>query len=214
MKNILFLSIFIVFFQNLISQNNRDSLVRSYKISLIERPQSIELFEYKNGHYSGNIITEITQGKWEYGWLKKVWRNLWNIKDKEITDKNPIEEHDVKKLMFSLKKNGIETLKRCSEDKECNKSMFLDGGSISFEIKTSETEKKISFEEIYPLNGNNKEKIKLRFKAQNLITIIYKQVDFEESFANLFKRLPRGYYNWYQASGHSIVTIKNRKRKK
>jgi len=214
MKNTFLLLIFIVFSQNINSQNNSDSLVRSYKISLIERPQSIELFEYENGHYSGNIITEITQGKWEYGWLKKTWRNLWNIKDKEITDKNPIDEHAVKELMFSLKKNGIETIKKCSEDKECNKSMFLDSGSISFEIKTSETEKKASFEEIYPLNGNNKEKFKLRFKAQNLITIIYKHVDFKQNFADLFKRLPRGYYNWYQASGHSIVTIKNRKRKK
>ena len=187
---------------------------RVYEISVINQPQTIELIEYENGQYSGNVITEITKGKSRTGWLNRTWRNIWNIKDKEIVDKSSIDQAVVKELMTELKENGIETIKKCNDDAECNKHMFLDGGTVGFKIKTSETEREYGFEEIYPLNENNKEKIDLRFKAQNLITILYKHVDLKQRFSELFKRLPRGYYNWYQASGHSIVTIKNRKRKK
>lgn len=187
---------------------------RVYEISIINQPQVIELIENENGQYSGNVITEITKGKWRTGWLNRTWRNIWNIKDKEIVDQSSIDQAVVKDLMTELKENGIETIKKCSDDEECNKYMFLDSGTVSFKIKTSETEREYGFEEIYPLNENNKEKIDLRFKAQNLITILYKHVDLKERFSELFKRLPRGYYNWYQPSGHSIVTIKNRKRNK
>ena len=187
---------------------------RSYEIWVINQPQKVELIEYENGKYTGNVITEITKGKWRTGWLNRTWRNIWNIKDKEIVDKDPIDETVVKELMTELKENEIETIKKCSEDEECNKYMFLDSGAVGFKIKTSETEREFGFEEIYPLNENNKEKIDLRFKAQNLITILYKYVDLKQRFSELFQRIPRGYYNWYQASGNSIMTIKNRKRKK
>jgi hypothetical protein len=120
----------------------------------------------------------------------------------------------VKELMTELKENGIETVKKSSDDEECKKHMFLDSGTVGFKIKTSETEREYGFEEIYPLKDKNKEKIDLRFKSKNLITILYKHVDLKQRFSDLFIRLPRGYYNWYQASGHSIVEIKNRKRKK
>ena len=187
---------------------------RSYEIWVINQPQKVELIEYENGKYTGNVITEITKGKCRTGWLNRTWRNIWNIKDKEIVDKDPIDETVVKELMTELKENEIETIKKCSEDEECNKYMFLDSGAVGFKIKTSETEREFGFEEIYPLNENNKEKIDLRFKAQNLITILYKYVDLKQRFSELFQRIPRGYYNWYQASGNSIMTIKNRKRKK
>jgi hypothetical protein len=193
------------------SQENKK---RVYEISVINQPQTIELIEYENGQYSGNVNTEITKGKWRTGWVNRAWRNIWNIKDKEIVDKSSIDQAVVKELMTELKENGIETIKKCSDDEECNKHMFLDSGTVGFKIKTSETKREYGFEEIYPLNENNKEEIDLRFKAQNLITILYKHVDLKQRFSELFKRLPRGYYNWYQASGHSIVTIKNRKRKK
>jgi hypothetical protein len=209
-------TIYILFFllintSLLLAQENKK---RTYEISVINQPQKVELIEYENGKYAGNVITEITKGKWKTGWLNLTWRNIWNIKDKEIVDKNPIEEKVVKELMIELKEAGIETIKKCSDDEECSNHMYLDSGTIGFKIKTSETEREYGFEEIYPLNEKNKEKIDLRFKVQNLISILYKHVDLKQRFSDLFKRLPRGYYNWYQASGHSILTIKNRKRKK
>lgn len=209
-------TIYILFFSLinislLFAQENKK---RTYEISVINQPQKVELIEYENGKYDGNVITEITKGKWRTNWLNRTWKNLWNIKDKDIIDKNPIDQAVVKELMTELKENGIETIKKCSDDEECNKHMFLDSGTVGFKIKTSETEREYGFDEIYPLKENNKEKIELRFKAQKLITIVYKHIDLKQKFSELFKRLPRGYYNWYQASGHSIVTIKNRKRKK
>ena len=214
MRKTILLLIFYFFLQNINSQNSTDFIIRSYKISLIERPQSIELIEYTKGEYSGNLITKISQGKWEYGWLSRVWRGLWNKKDKEIIDINPIEKKVVKELMTELKKNEIETLKKCNEDEKCNENGFLDSGNIIFKIESENIKREYRFEEIYPLKESNKEKIELRIKAQNLITIIYNHIDFKQNFSDLFKRLPRGYYNWYQASGHSIVTIKNIKKKK
>lgn len=210
-KSICILFLFLTSISLSFSQENEK---RVYEISVINKPQTIELVEYENGQYSGNVITEITKGKWRTGWLNRTWRKIWNIKDKEIVDKNPIDQTVVKELMTELKENGIETIKKCSDDEDCKKHMFLDSGTVRFKIKTSKTEREYGFEEIYPLKENNKEKIDLRFKAQNLITILYKHVDLKQRFSDLFKRLPRGYYNWYQASGHSIVEIKNRKRKK
>lgn len=193
------------------SQENKK---RIYEISVINQPQSIELIEYENGKYYGNVITEITKGKWRTGWLNRTWKNLWKIKSKDIIDKNPINEEGVKKLMKELKENGIETIKKCSEDEDCNNQMYLDGGTVGFKIITSKIERDYEFGEIYPLDEKNKEKIKLRFEAQNLLTILYKNIDLRQRFFDLFKRLPKGCYNWYQANGNMIVTIKNRKRKK
>ncbi|MCB0463012.1 MAG: hypothetical protein KDC81_09955 [Flavobacteriaceae bacterium] len=210
-KTIYILFFLLVNISLLFAQENKK---RTYEISVINQPQKVELIEYENGKYAGNVITEITKGKWRTGWLNRTWRNIWNIKDKEIVDKNPIDEKVVKELMTELKENEIETIKKCSEDVECSKYGFLDSGGVFFKIKSTNIEREYGFEEIYPLKENNKEKNELRFKAQNLITIVYKHIDLKQKFSELFKRLPRGYYNWYQASGHSIVTIKNRKRKK
>jgi hypothetical protein len=114
--------------------------------------------------------------------------------------------------MFDLKKNAIETIENCNKDEDCNKLMFLDAGSVSFKIITPDLKREYRFDEIYPLNEDNEETIDLRFQAQKLITIIYEHIDLNQRFFDLFKRLPRGSYNYYQASGHSIVTIKNKKR--
>jgi DNA-binding HxlR family transcriptional regulator len=203
--------ILFIFFANLTF--SQESEKRIYEISVINRPQTIELIEYENGKYDGNVVTEITKGKLRTNWLNRTWRNLWKIESEEIIDKNPINEKVVEKLMNELKENGIETIKKCSEVEKCNNLMYLDGGTVGFKVKTQKINRKYEFGEIYPLSEKNKEKIELRFEAQNLITILYKQIDLNQKFSNLFKRLPRGYYHWYQASGHSIVTIKNRKRK-
>ncbi len=187
---------------------------RVYEISVINHPQRIELIESKNGQYTGNLITKVSKGKWRTGWLNRTWKNIWNIDPKEIIDKSLITETVVKKLMTELEENGIETIKKCSDDEKCNQNIYLDSGNVGFKIKTPSIEREYGFEEIYPLSENNKEQIELRIKAQYLITILYKHIDLTQEFSDLFKRLPNGYYHWYKPSGHSILTIKNRKKKK
>ena len=204
--------ILFLFLINISLTFGQETKKRVYEISVINQPQTVELIEYKNGDYAGNVITEITKGKWRVGWINRTWKNIWNIETKDIIDKNPIDRTVVKKLMAELKESGIETIEKCCDDEECNKHMYLDSGTIGFKVKTADTVREYGFEEIYPLNEKNKEKIELRFKAQNLITILYKYIDLKQNFSDLFKRLPRGYYNWYQASGHLIVTLKNKKR--
>ena len=187
---------------------------RVYEISVISHPQKVELIEFENGQFTGTVVTEITKGKRRTGFFNRIWRKLWNSSNKEITDISPIESKIVKELMTELQKNGIESIENCIDDEECSNYGFLDSGSVYFKIISPEVTREYEFDEIYPLHENNKEETKLRIEAQKLITILYKYVDLEQEFSNLFKRLPRGHYHWYQASGHAIVTIRNRKRVK
>ena len=192
------------------SQKNEKRL---YKISVINQPQTIELIEYKNGNYSGNVITEITKGKWKRDWLNRAWRNICNIKDKEIVEKSSIDQAVVKELMTELEENGIEKIKKCSDDEKCDKVRFLDGKIVRFNIRTNGIDREYVFQEIYPLNEKNKDPIELRLKVQNLISIIYKHIDLKQNLSNFFKHLPKGYYHWYQSGGH-IITRKNKKHRK
>ena len=211
MKNRLFLLLLLIIPFFVYSQ---EKIKRVYEISVINYPQIIELIEFESGEFSGNIITKITKGKNRTSWLNRTWRSLWRVESKEIMGKTPLDEKVVEKVMSRLKENGIETIKKCSDDKECDNYRFLDSGAVAFRIKLSNSEREYQFDEIYPLKEDNKEKIELRFKAQKLITILYEHIDVNQGFADLLETLPKGYYHWYRASGHSIVTINNRKLKK
>ena len=186
-KTINILLFLLINISSLVAQENKK---RTYEISVINKPQKIELIEYENGKYTGNVITVITKGKWSTGSLHRIWRNIWNVKDKEIIDKNSIDEKVVNELMTELKENEIETIKKCSEDEECSRYEFLDSGGVDFKIKSTNIEREYGFEEIYPLKENNKEKIELRIKAQNLITIVYKHIDLKQNSLNYSNDFP------------------------
>ena len=96
-KNIYILFFLLINISLIFAQENKK---RIYEISVINQPQKVELIEYENGQYAGNVITEITKGKRRTGWLNRTWRNIWNIKDNEIVDKNPIDEKVVNELMI------------------------------------------------------------------------------------------------------------------
>src|SRR5690606_29483328 len=144
------------------------------------------------------VITEFKKGKWRTGWFNRTWVKLWNIEEKEIIEKFPIEEIIVEKLMNKLKENEIETIKKCSDDNECNKRIYIHGGSVQFKIKTSNIEREYTFQEIHPFKENNKEKEELRSKAQSLITILYSHIDLKQNFTDVLNKLPKGYYHWYE----------------
>lgn len=181
-----------------------------YEISLLSRPQKVILKEYQNEKFVGLIITEITKGTGNPNFLQRLWKDLWKLENEELVLQSKIDNTIVKELVLKLKKEGIETIEDCLNDEECSKTGFLDGGSVTFKVKTDEIDRLVGFEEIYPLTENNKEKNQLRLKAQKLLTILYNDIDLNKEFSDLFKELPKGKYHWYQASGHGIVTINNR----
>lgn len=176
--------------------SSEETRIGTYEISLIEYPQRIELVEYADGRFSGNLITEMTREQRGEG-------------SKEIVDKALIEESLVKNLMFELRTNGIESIRSCDEHEECNKLQFLDGSVVVFKINTPYVKREYQFGEIYPMKDGNQEQDDLRFQAQKLISIIYDQIEPKQQFSEVFKRLPKGEYSYYQASGNAIVTILN-----
>lgn len=206
MKKILVI-IFILFSFFSFSQKNTRVV---YEISLLDRPQKVILKEYENEEFEGLIITEITKGTGNLNFLQRLWKDLWKSKNTELVLQSKIDNTTVKELVLKLKKEGIETIEDCLNDEECSKIGFLDGGLVTFKVKTDKIDRLVGFEEIYPLTENNKEKNELRFKAQKLLTILYNDIDLNKEFSDLFKELPKGKYHWYQASGHGIVTINNR----
>ena len=143
--------------------SSEETRIRTYDISLFEYPQRIELVEYADGRFSGNLITEMTREQRGEG-------------SEEIVDKALIEESLVKNLMFELRNNGIETIRNCDKDEECNKLQFLDGGVVVFKINTPYVKREYQFGEIYPMKDGNQEQDDLRFQAQKLISIIYDQI--------------------------------------
>lgn len=184
-----------------------------YEISVINNPQKIVLKEYENEKFEGLIITEIIKGTGSPNFLQRLWKDLWKLDNEELVLQSKIDNVIVKELVLKLKKEGIKTLQDCSNNIECNKIRFLDGGMVTFKVKTDKIDRLIGFEEIYPLTENNKEKNQLRFKAQILLTILYNDIDLHKEFSNLFKELPKGKYHWFQPSGSNIVTITNRRTK-
>ena len=187
-------------------QNNSTS----YKISVMEFPQTIELYKKSNGQYYGHIETKLSKGMSRRGWAYKTWRKIWNIKDQIIRDIRPIDSLTVKKLMIELKENGIDCLTFCKEDEDSYNKGFLDSGYTSFTIEIDGVEKNFSFEEIYPIKGLNLEKGKLRLKVQKLMTVLYNYLDLENEFSTYINRLPRGNYTWFEGSGNKFVTIKKK----
>lgn len=197
-----------VFCFNIIS-SQEDNYEIYYKISVIDRPQTVELYKLYNGTYNGNIKTELIKGKWYSTWLGKTWRDIWNIKSKDIVINSAIDNKTVEYLISELKNNNIETLKeKCIKNNNCEKISFLDYDVVYFEIKTKEKERNYSFAEIYPIKENYVEKLALRKQAQNLITILYNAIDLNNEYKIMFNKLPKGYYYYY--TGNGVIQQKRR----
>lgn len=186
------------------------SQIRYYKINYGNIPQSIELTE-NNGVFKGIIITKLDKGSWNVSQFNRAWRSFWKIKTKEITIVNQINEDVTKNLMSQLEIDGIETIKNCKDDIDCNNIGFLDGSSTSFKIKTEKIDREYYFSEIYPISKDNLETNEIRKQAQNIITTLNKFINQKENFSNVIKQLPNGKY--YYFSGNSIYQFNHKKKK-
>ena len=185
---------------------------RYYKINYGDLPQSIELAENDNGKFNGTVNTELDKGNWDITWLNRTCRKLWKIETKKKSIVDPINDELVKNLMNQLEKDGIETIKNCTDDVDCNNIGFLDGSSTFFKIKTIKNDREYYFSAIHPISKENIETNEIRKQAQNIITTLDKFIIQKESFSNAIKQLPRGKY--YYFSGISICRINiNKKRK-
>ena len=103
-----------------------------------------------------------------------------------------------------MKNEGIETISKCEDDEECKRISFLDGGGVSFKLKTIALQRAYDFSGILPLEAANLEKTALRRQAQKLVSIIHEQINFEKQFKLTVERLPKGYY-YYHGNGNYYV---------
>lgn len=187
--------LFLILYQNILYQNS--NIKRSYEVTFCGKPQTIKLIEYKNGIVKGFLLTNLTKEK-------------ENKKDRKIIKKISFSDTQVKRMLTDLSDAGIETLKKCDEDIECEGLGFLDGDYLKFNILANGTNKHIVFSEIYPesqINGKLEE-IELRKKAQLLVTIIDKEINLKEQFSNLIKSLKKGRYCYW--IGISQVCMKHK----
>ena len=204
--------IFLNIYLNLNSQDNLDSIIKKYEITLIERPQTIELIKYSGNKYSGKIKTEWTKGSINNSWIKKLWNDIWNIEWIEVKEYQELKVETTMKLLEKLEKLGIETIKDCNFENNFCDGNFLDGDSNKFVIKSNKVVREYYFDEIYPNNGENTEKNETRNQAQKFITLIYENIELEKFYSNAVSKLDKGTY--FYSRGAGVIEFKIRKRKK
>jgi len=204
--------VFILICSNLNSQNKIDSIFKSYKITLIERPQTIELIQYSDSKYSGKIITEWTKGSINNSWVKRLWNKLWKIEWIETKEYQDLDVEITVKLIEKLEKLGIETIKDCDFENNFCDGNFLDGDSNKFIIKTNKVNRTYYFDEIYPHNGENVEKNETRNQAQKLISLIYENIDLKHFYSNAVSKLDKGTY--FYSRGAGVLQFKIKKKRK
>ena len=110
--------------------------------------------------------------------------------------------------MKTLENEGIETFKKCDDDEECKRVLFLDGGSVSFKTRTNLLQINYDFAGILPLTTANLEKTALRRQGQKLVSVIHEQIDFKKQFKQSVRRLPRGYYFYHDNGNYFAQSYK------
>jgi len=196
-----------------------------YKISFAGKPQKVELIKLINNSFKGNIITELYYSNRKSRSTKnRTWRSIkkfiYNktefLRKKEINkviiDTAYINSNLAEKLFKKLEEKKIFDIKDCLKEKNCIN--FLDGDYTSFKLKKNALYKEFGFEELYPTkNGDYYETgPNNRIESQEILTIIYKELNLEDKFYSTIKRLPKGSYSYF-SSGNSMIHINNSKKR-
>jgi len=216
--------LFIFFFINTICFSQQLDTLKFksyYKVSFAGKPQKVELIKLINNSFKGNIITELYYSNRKGRFTKnRTWRSIkkfiYNktefLRKKEINkviiDTAYINSNLAEKLFKKLEEKKIFDIKDCLKEKNCN--IFLDGDYTSFKLKNNDVYKEFGFEELYPTkNGKHYETgPNNRIVAQEILTIIYKELNLEDKFYSTIKRLPKGSYSYF-SSGNSMANINN-----
>ena len=224
-EKIFTLFIIIFFSSNCFSQQS-DTLQyeRYYKISLAGRPQTILLVQLNDDSFKGYLLTELDYSSRKVRFTKnRTWRSVKRFVynqteflrkkeiEKEIIDSLVIKSDLAETLFMNLKGNNIENIGDCRIQKNC--ITFLDSDYTSFEIKNNEVYRTYGFEELYSAKEvqyletapNN------RVQAQEILTILDKELNFKETFYNTIDRLPEGSYSYF--SGYSVISRNSSKKK-
>lgn len=168
-------------------------ILRSYEISEFDFPQKLVLIEYENGNYEGYFFTKISR--------------THEGKKEEITDKYDLVGLNVRDLMKDLKEGGIEEWKNCDQTANCGTIYFLKSRFFSFKIHTNNF-KKQGYQEVINVDSDFMDR--LWSKGHSIIRIIEKYVNFYTEFQEVFRRLPKGTYEWLSIKESSIGILNSK----
>lgn len=187
--------LFLILSLSIFSQNN--SIKRFYEISFCGKPQIVKLKEYQDGTVKGILKTELIKEK-------------SNGKETKINRKIIFNDSITKKLLTDLEKAGIETLKKCEEDEECNSHGFLDGTHLEINTIIDGKNSSFTYSSIIP-ESDVKFDFKetgLRRKVQILVTIIDKEINLKKQLSETIKSLKTGTYCYW--SGITKICTKRK----
>ncbi len=161
-----------------------DSLLHKeiYRIEVAEF-QRLELIELKSGKFEGTLT-------------HAIWKtNRREKQKKRVVQKIKLSEKMIERLMVELKNSGYETLKDCSEIRNCIKG--LDGTTITFYVIKNGTNQSASYWELesdYYYETNSVELPNEVLEARKILMIINSEIDLKKQFRSFTSQLPVGKY--------------------
>jgi len=151
---------------------------RLYEFKIPETPFSVTLIEYFNGNFKGTINIS-------------VYRRYKNVIE-DFESRLKIGDKKVKRLFNELDQNQFELLSQPEIQENCK--MYLDGDFTFFTITTPVICKTIYFYGIY-LDAIE-EDCESNLKAQKILNLLSKEIDFKSQLENFKNVLPSGNYSY------------------
>jgi len=171
-----------------------DSLLHNkiYRIDLRDS-QYLELIEFKDGNYAGQLVNST--------WEKKGK----NYQAKLITQKIRVPENLAKNLMINLRAKDIEIIPKCEESPECI-TTGVDGTGITVTISQRESKKSYYYyweveSDYYYKKGDIPINIQ---KLRNILSYLENSIHYKNQFTRFIDYLPKGTYTF---GGIGIVKL-------
>ena len=188
MKLSIILFVFLVHNQVFCQRNNNmvnDSIVfnesihkRLYEFEIPETPLSVILIEFLNHDLIGIIKFN----------SNRTYRSF----NGQFESRKRIGIKKTKRLFKKLDKNSFEQLNQPTNEEKC--PIYLDADFTFFKIFTPTIRKTIFFDGIY-LNSFEKD-CESNKKAQNILTVLNNELDFDFQIENFKTTLPPGIYRY------------------
>ena len=177
---ILFLSL-----NNCLSQELNDSIVfnqnihkRIYEYTIPETPFEVFLIEFLNGRVEGTINISLN---------RKYKEENFDF-EKKLHFRKKVTEY----LFNELDKMDFQNFNQPTDEENC--SFYLDGESTFFKVTTATIQKTLYFDGIY-LNSTKKD-CETNLKAQKILNLLDKKLNFKWRLEKLEYSLPTGKYSY------------------
>lgn len=151
---------------------------RLYEFEIPESPFSVTLIEISNGNFKATININ-------------VYRRYEKVNDHYV-GRLQIGKNKIKRLFKELDQNAFEQLNQPTAEENC--SIYLDGDSAVFTITTLVIRKTMHFDGIYL--DSFKDDCESNLKAQKILNLLNKELDFEWQIENFKNVLPPGNYSY------------------